>query len=326
MRRGGGLSMKKYRGKVGILLMAVLLAATTVTGYAVEKSEQTATANENVMNATKPYQNHIRFEHLGLNCVDQIVTADWYMKYMGLVELWQKDNRRVIYIGDSDGNFALELYAKEAKDKLSNLNTDAFHIAFEGNNIEALAKKMIEGGAVQIGKTITNAIGDVVIDIADPWGNKLQLVHRKEPFFTKPVKSSLRFEHIGLNVENQMITALWYCEFMGLSIPFSKDPTGPNKSSNYRAPYVGDPSGHMSLELYSKPKAAVGNYGALDTTVSHLAFAVNDAAAVAAKMVKGGATQLAAPISNSVGDVVIDLRDPWGINIQLVQRKAPFLK
>jgi predicted enzyme related to lactoylglutathione lyase len=316
--------MKKYRGKVGIFLMAALSAAITVTGYTAEKLEQTA--NEKLMNSAKSYQNPIRFEHLGLNCVNQIETADWYMKYMGLVELWQKDNRRVIYIGDADGNFSLELYTKEAKDKLSNLNTDAFHIAFEGNDIEALSKKMIEGGSIQIGKTSVSAIGDVVIDIADPWGNKLQLIHRKEPFFTKPVKSSLRFEHIGLNVENQMVTALWYSEFMGLVIPFSKDPTGPNKSSNYRAPYVGDPSGHMSLELYSKPKTAVGNYGALDTTASHLAFAVNDAATVAAKMVKGGATQLATPNVNTVGDVVIDLRDPWGVNIQLVQRKAPFLK
>src|SRR5882757_9155759 len=89
----------------------------------------------------------------------------------------------------------------------------------------------------------------------------------------------------------QKDAALWYVEFMGLTIPWSKDPADSTRAvSNYRIPYVGDPGRNMAMEfLTTGPER---DYTKLGFGVSYIAFEVKDAAALAKNMIRGGAKQI----------------------------------
>jgi catechol-2,3-dioxygenase len=125
--------------------------------------------------------------------------------------------------------------------------------------------------------------------------------------------ASIRFEHLALNVENPRKVADWYVEYMGLKII----------SQNKQMIFVGDPGNHFMFELYSKTEAK-GNYADLSHAASHVAFATDDADALAKKMVEGGAKVLKR-FKNPAGDTVINLRDPWGTMLQVIQRVKPKL-
>jgi uncharacterized glyoxalase superfamily protein PhnB len=95
-------------------------------------------------------------------------------------------NDTVIYVADADRNFAIKIhYDQHSGIKLPSLNIDAAHIAFEGNDIIALADKMVAAGAKILRQTNTNAVGDTFIDLVDPFGFKHQLLNRVTPFFLK---------------------------------------------------------------------------------------------------------------------------------------------
>jgi glyoxylase I family protein len=267
----------------------------------------------------------IRIEHLALNVANPLLAADWYVKNLSLVEVFREHNNTVIYVADADKNFALKIHHYEhAGLRLADLNLDAAHIAFEGTNIEARAEKMVAAGAQKIGPTNTNAVGDTFIDLVDPFGFKHQLLNRVSPFFTKPTRSNLRFEHLGLNVPEQKDFALWYIECVGLEVSWSKDLKGPNKSSNYRVPYVGDRSKNMSFELYAKDFAATPSFANLDRRESYIGFATNHPNAVAQKMINCGGTLLS-ETNNAAGDLIIELKDPWGFQVQLIRRQKSIL-
>ena len=121
----------------------------------------------------------IRFEHFALNVESPKKVADWYIKFMGLKII--SENKSAIFVGDPDSNFMFELYnKKEAKGKYSDLNHATSHVAFAVDDAEGLANKMVEGGAKLL-KKFNNPAGDTVINIRDPWGNMLQVIHRLKP-------------------------------------------------------------------------------------------------------------------------------------------------
>jgi len=118
----------------------------------------------------------VRFEHVAINVENPKKVADWYVKYVGLKIV--SESKKMIFVGDPDGNFMFELYNKPAaKGKYSDLNHAAGHVAFATDDAEALAKKMVAGGAKLL-KQFNNPVGDTVINMMDPWGNNLQVIHR----------------------------------------------------------------------------------------------------------------------------------------------------
>lgn len=120
-----------------------------------------------------------RFEHLAINVENPTAVADWYVKYLGLTIV--SASKKMIFVRDAGGHFMFELYKKTgAKGSYSSLNHAATHVAFAVDDADALSKKMVEGGA-KILKTTTNPVGDTVIDMTDPWGNMLQVIHRVKP-------------------------------------------------------------------------------------------------------------------------------------------------
>jgi catechol 2,3-dioxygenase-like lactoylglutathione lyase family enzyme len=268
----------------------------------------------------------VSFEHLRINVADKEKTAKWYVENVGL-EIINPSNAGLVYVADKDRNFMLELSSiPNIRNTYFDVHLDSFHMAFEGHKtIEAVAEKMLANGGVQDGELYRNQIGDYVINVRDPNGFVAQLLHRVNPFYSKPVKSTIRFEHFAFNTPDQKISALWYVEFMNLKIPWSKD-IGKEKADyrNYRVPYVGDAGGSMSFELFGKTEVDM-TFAKMSHQECHIAFATDDPEKTAKRMIHGGAKTMGAVQKDSNGDVVVDLLDPSGFPIRLIKRKHPVL-
>ena len=274
----------------------------------------------------KEVQALIKFEHLRINVADKEATAKWYVENVGL-EIIPSDNKDVVYVADKDHNFMIEFSSiPKLKNTYFDIHIDAFHLAFEGHKtIEAVAKTMLANKGKQEGALYQNLIGDYVINIRDPNGFNTQLLHRVTPFYAKPVKSTIRFEHFAFNTPEQKTTALWLVEFMGLTIPWSKDiDTTNNNYRNYRVPYVGDAARSMSLELFGK-KDIDKTFAKMSHQECHIAFSTNDPDKLSERMVYGGAKIIGGVQKCPNGDIIIDLVDPSNFPIRLIKRKKQIL-
>ena len=233
----------------------------------------------------------------------------------------------IVYVADKDHNFMIEFSSiPNIKNTYSDVHIDGFHLAFEGHKtIEAVAEKMLANKGVQEGTLYRNLIGDYVMNVRDPNGFTTQLIHRVNPFYPKPVKSTIRFEHFAYNTPDQKITALWFVEFMGLTIPWSKDIDNLNNNyRNYRVPYVGDAAKSMSMELFGKANLE-NSFAKMSHQECHIAFSTNDPEKLSKRMVYGGAKIVGEVQKSANGDIIIDLVDPSNFPIRLIKRKKPIL-
>ncbi|TWU31217.1 VOC family protein [Novipirellula artificiosorum] len=266
-----------------------------------------------------------RFEHVRINVADKEATAKWYVDNVGL-EIIATNDSDVVFVADKDHNFMIELCSIPGlKNTYFDVDLNSYHLAFEGHKtIEAVAEKMLKNGAEQVGDIYRNQVGDFVLNLRDPNGFAAQLIHRVDAFFPKPVKSTIRFEHFAFNTEDQKISALWFVQFMDLTIPWSKDiDVAQNDFRNYRVPYIGDVDNRMSLELYTKDiDCALNN---MPHEVVHVAFTTLEPQRLAKRMVHGGGKQVGEARVEANGDVVVDLYDPRGVPIRLIKRKNRIL-
>lgn len=267
----------------------------------------------------------VQFEHLRINVPDKEATAKWYVENVGL-EIIPSSDDQFIYVADKDHNFMLELSSVPGmKNTYNDISIDGFHLAFEGHkSIQGVAEKMLANGGVQEGELYTNKIGDYVMNVRDPNGFTSQLIHRVNPFFSKPVKSTIRFEHFAFNTPDQKTAALWYIEFLDLIIPWSKDIDKVNFERNYRVPYVGDVENKMSLELFGKDLEC--SFSNQQHEVVHIAFTTEEPEKLAERLSYGGAKIVGETKTNKNGDVIIDLLDPNKMPIRLIKRVKPILK
>jgi len=268
----------------------------------------------------------VKFEHLRINVADKEATAKWYVDNVGL-EIIPSNNSEVVYVADIDHNFMIEFSSiPDLKSTYFDVHIDAFHLAFEGHKtIEAVAEKMLANNGVQEGTLYRNQIGDYVMNVRDPNGFTSQLIHRVNPFYPKPVKSTIRFEHFAYNTPDQKSAALWLVEFMDLNIPWSKDiDTTKGNFRNYRVPYVGDASRSMSLELFGKKEVEL-TFAGMSHQECHIAFTTDDPERLAKRMVYGGAKIIGDVQKSPNGDIIIDLRDPSGFPIRLIKRNEAIL-
>lgn len=274
----------------------------------------------------KEEQSPLKFEHLRINVADKEKTAKWYVDHVGL-EIIPSGKSDMIYVADKDHNFMLELSSiPNIRNTYSDVHLDALHMAFEGHKtIEAVAAKMLANGGTQEGELYRNQIGDYVLNVRDPNGFVAQLLHRVNPFYPKPVKSTIRFEHLAFNTPDQKVSALWFVEFMNLRIPWSKDIDTANRNyRNYRVPYVGDDSKSMSLELFGK-KEVETTFAKMKHDECHIAFASEEPEMMAKQMIYGGAMMIGSARKNADGDLVVDMVDPTGFPIRLIKRQNPIL-
>ncbi|MBK8475161.1 MAG: VOC family protein [Opitutaceae bacterium] len=126
----------------------------------------------------------------------------------------------------------------------------------------------------------------------------------------------MKFEHFALNVPAPREMAAWYVAHLGLQILRSSD-------TGSLAHFLGDDSGRVFFELYHNPVAPVPDYAAQNPLTFHFALFAPDAKALRAALVAAGATLLSED-TLADGSVLVMLRDPWGVALQLCQRARPF--
>ena len=137
---------------------------------------------------------------------------------------------------------------------------------------------------------------------------------KKEPPRTG---SGVALEHIGLNLRDPQAAADWYCKNLGMTVV--KNPPGQSVF------FVADAGRHMMLELYSNPKSPVMDYDSIPHLSLHITFVVDYLEVVRTKLIAAGARPAGEVATSASGDKVANLRDPWGVPLQLVQRAEPML-
>jgi len=131
--------------------------------------------------------------------------------------------------------------------------------------------------------------------------------------------SNIRLEHVAINVPNPVAMAKWYCENLGMKLK-RKGPPPTNMQ------FIADADGNMMLELYNNSEAEVPDYKSMNPLALHIAFHVDDVAAVRRQLIAAGATPFNEIAETPAGDVLTILRDPWGVPIQFLTRSKPMLK
>ncbi|PTX94580.1 VOC family protein [Opitutus sp. ER46] len=125
----------------------------------------------------------------------------------------------------------------------------------------------------------------------------------------------MKFEHFALNVPDARAHARWYVQHLGFSVARSR-PDAPFTH------FLADASGRVIVELYSNPKATIPDYAAQHPLVFHFAVVSRDARADAARLQQAGAT-LFLEEPQPDGSMLIMMRDPWNVALQLCQRTNP---
>lgn len=126
----------------------------------------------------------------------------------------------------------------------------------------------------------------------------------------------MKFEHFALNVREPSAQARWYVAHLGFRI--MRERTDPPFTH-----FLADETGRTVFELYSNPKAPIPDYAAAHPLCFHFAVATADAAAERVRLEAAGAT-LFLEEPQPDGSLLIMLRDPWGVPLQLCQRTKPF--
>ena len=127
----------------------------------------------------------------------------------------------------------------------------------------------------------------------------------------------VRFEHYALNVAAPHAIANWYVETLGCRVIFKLD-------SEPFTVFLGDGEGRVFWEIYRNPKVPFSEVRDAEPLMYHLAFAVEDAEAVKAKVIEAGGS-FVEELRTDSGSHLVMMRDPWGIALQLCQRVPPFL-
>lgn len=128
----------------------------------------------------------------------------------------------------------------------------------------------------------------------------------------------MQLEHIAFNVTDPVTVARWYVEHLGLSL--IRD-YGPPLHAHFLASGPGQPM----IEFFHNPADAVPDYVALSPVRHHIAFVVDDIAGEHQRLLAAGCAAIDQPAMTAAGDTLVFLRDPWGLALQLVQRKASLL-
>lgn len=126
---------------------------------------------------------------------------------------------------------------------------------------------------------------------------------------------ALRLEHVAFNVSDPVAAAAWYVRHLGMRVVRKVD------VSPYMH-FLTDVGGSMFIELYGNPAAEVPDYANKNPLELHVAFATSEPAGVRAELVAAGATAVD-ETQLADGSVLVMLRDPWGLALQLVKRATP---
>ena len=128
----------------------------------------------------------------------------------------------------------------------------------------------------------------------------------------------MEFEHFALNVSDPATMASWYVEHCGMRVVHSVE----------QAPYahfLSDEGGRMVMEIYSNPTAPIPDYRTQHPLSFHIAFDEPDIETVKDRLIAAGASFVGENRLDD-GSLLIMLRDPWGVPLQLCKRGTPLLR
>jgi len=126
----------------------------------------------------------------------------------------------------------------------------------------------------------------------------------------------MKIEHLALNVADPVAMATWYCRQFQLRVVRHI----PHPSQTH---FLAD-SASTILEIYRNPPDQVPDYASMDPLLLHMAFSSNDPAADAARLVAVGAS-FVEETRLADGSLLVMLRDPWGLALQLCRRSKPLI-
>ena len=127
----------------------------------------------------------------------------------------------------------------------------------------------------------------------------------------------MKIEHLALNVADPTAMGAWYETHLGMRIVMGLD-------ASPFTHFLADDGGTVMLEIYHNDTAEVPDYPSRDPLIFHLAFVSDDPMADKARLIAAGATALKDETLDD-GSLLITVRDPWGIPVQLCRRANPML-
>ncbi|MFT3740228.1 MAG: VOC family protein [Breznakibacter sp.] len=128
----------------------------------------------------------------------------------------------------------------------------------------------------------------------------------------------MKIEHFALNVAMPVEMAGWYVRNLGMKIMFSQ------KEAPFTH-FIADDGENMMIEIYNNPVDNVPDYASMDPLICHIAFVSDNPISDKERLEKVGAT-FVTKVSPNEGTVLVMMRDPWGLPIQLCKRANPMLK
>ena len=126
----------------------------------------------------------------------------------------------------------------------------------------------------------------------------------------------MKIEHFALNVADPDGMVDWYGTHFGMKLVRSVP--GPACTR-----FLADDAGNV-LEIYHNPPGEVPDYRSMNPLLLHLAFDSRDPAADAARLIADGAS-LEGETRLDDGSLLVMVRDPWGLAIQLCRRTHPLI-
>lgn len=122
----------------------------------------------------------------------------------------------------------------------------------------------------------------------------------------------MKFEHFALNVPDAAAHARWYIQHLGFTVVRAK-------ADAPFTHFLADETGRTVVEIYSNPKAPYPDYANQHPLIFHFAVVSKDAKVDSARLQKAGA-KLFLEEPQPDGSMLIMLRDPWHVPVQLCQR------
>ena len=129
----------------------------------------------------------------------------------------------------------------------------------------------------------------------------------------------MKIEHFAYMVSDPPKVAAWYVRHLGWQIRRSE-----NQSPF--AHFIADSSGQVMVEIYNNPAAQVPDYRSMNPLVLHIGMVCDDVDGTRQQLLEAGATDAGGIIITPAGDRLAMLRDPWGLCIQLCNRRSAMVK
>ncbi|MGK9477972.1 VOC family protein [Melioribacter sp. OK-6-Me] len=129
-------------------------------------------------------------------------------------------------------------------------------------------------------------------------------------------KNHVKFEHIALLLPNPEKAAEWYCSNLDMQIV--------NKGKG--SIFVTDSAKNIMIEFLINNDVKPLNFRKINMLSLHIAFNIKDAESLKKRLIENGAEIESDLKVTDSGDKIMNMRDPWGVPLQFVERKNSMLR